>query len=288
MHPRELDVLELFLVGGVIDGPQEFPDVIDRTPDFRNAPVDVQQSIGRFHPCADRIFRGEDGIPGSLRKLADEGEVDASFRNDQWAVAGFPRHEEGGDVRHVAGRGVGVLCGIFLDLLFRDADVVEPLLADFLPRALLHRLLDIVSWPVGEKAINPDADLALGLGMELGLTVDGPGQIPVVLGILDRHDASGGHLARERISLADGLDVRDDLVIQGGDGGAHPVGLLDIVAEDAWTAEGGILPGDVLPKVPAVPSSVLNLGKVRLLVLASIAGNIGAAAVGDEDQVIFL
>ena len=58
-------------------------------------------------------------------------------------------------------------------------------------------------------------------------------------------------LAGEGIALADVLDIGDDLLVQRLDGGAHPVGLLGVVAELVGMAEGRILRGDLAPHIPA-------------------------------------
>ena len=57
--------------------------------------------------------------------------------------------------------------------------MVQPLHADLLAGAVAHGLLDIVAGLVGEQAVDPDAELILGLVAELLLTVQRPAQQPV-------------------------------------------------------------------------------------------------------------
>ena len=56
----------------------------------------------------------------------------------------------------------------------RNADVIQPLAADFLARTVAHCLLYIVALAVGVKRIQPYKHHILILRLELGLTVDGP------------------------------------------------------------------------------------------------------------------
>ena len=123
----------------------------------------------------------------------------------------------------------------------------------------------------------------LGLRAELRLTVDGPAHEPAR--ILDGDDAAGDDMAGERIALADVLDIGDDPLVEGLDGGAHPVGLLGVIAELVGMAEGRILRGDLAPHVPAAAGFDLGVVGGRL-VLAAAGGIFDAAAVGDEDEVV--
>src|SRR5699024_2161332 len=136
-------------------------------------------------------------------------------------------------------------------------DVVEPLFGDLAAGALPHRLLDVVARPVGEETVDPDADLPGVLLFELSLPVDGPAQQP--LRVLTADDAAGDHPAAARVALADGRDVRQDPLVEGGDGGRLPVGLVDVGAELLRPAEGRVLPGDVLPQIPAAAGPHLGI-----------------------------
>src|SRR5699024_12505980 len=69
------------------------------------------------------------------------------------------------------------------------------------------RPLDLPSVPTRRSS-----DLVLRLVAELGLTVDGPAQEPA--GILHGHDAAGNHAAGKGVTLADILDIGNDLLIQ--------------------------------------------------------------------------
>ena len=176
------------------------------------------------------------------------------------------------------------MLGQLLDLLLGHAQVVQPLLADFLAGAIAHGLLHVVAGHVGEQAVEPHAHLSLGLGAELRLPVDGPGEQPA--GVLHRHDAARHHTAGERVALADLLDVRQDLLIQRGHRGALPVALLRIAAELLGAAELRRLGRDLLPQIPAVAGGELG-GEAGRGVLAA-EGGVGHQAAGrDEDEVVF-
>ena len=161
--------------------------------------------------------------------------------------------------------------------------MVQPLHADLLAGAVAHGLFDIIAGLVAEQAVDPDTQLILGLIAELLLTVQRPAEQPA--GVLDRNDAAGDGVTAEGIALADLLDILRDLVIQGGDGGALPVGQLRIRAELFGVAEGRILCGDLLPQIPAVAR--LDGGvETGCLVLGTHGAALDAAAVGDEQQIV--
>ena len=136
----------------------------------------------------------------------------------------------------------------------RHADVVQPLPADLLAGAVPHGLLHVVAFLVGIQGVQPHQHHVLVLRLELGLTVDRPGKIPVVGAVLDGDDAAGGHLAGAGITLADVHDVLDDLLVGGGHGGAHPVGGVHIGAEVVRVAELAVLglSGNGLPHIPGL------------------------------------
>ena len=176
-----------------------------------------------------------------------------------------------------------------VDPILRYADVVQPLPADLFTGAVPHGLLDVVAFPVGVQGIQPHQNHVLVLRLELGLTVDGPGQIPVFGAVLDGDDAAGGHLAGAGVALADVHDVLDDLLVGGGHGGAHPVGGVHIGAErirDCRTRRA--LPERQWPSTyPRIrPRRSSTLGQVGGMGLVAVAGGVGAAAVGDEHQII--
>ena len=99
--------------------------------------------------------------------------------------------------------------------------MIQPLHADLLAGAFAHRFLDIVAGLVAEQRVYPHEAVILGLLTELRLAVDRPAQQPG--GILDGDDAAGDYLTGERVALADLLDIGDYALIQGFNGGAHPV-----------------------------------------------------------------
>ena len=127
--------------------------------------------------------------------------------------------------------------------------MVEPFLAYLLAGAFLHRLLHVIAWLVGEQAVRPYAQLVLRLVAELLLTVQRPAHKPI--GILNGHNAAGHHMAGERVSLADFLNIRRNLHVKRGNGGAHPLRMLRIAAEYVRVAETRVLLGDATPHIPA-------------------------------------
>ena len=66
---------------------------------------------------------------------------------------------------------LALLARQLLDLVGGHTDVVQPLHADLLAGAFPHRLLDEVARLIAEQAVDPDAELVLGLIAELLLTV---------------------------------------------------------------------------------------------------------------------
>ena len=81
-------------------------------------------------------------------------------------------------------------------------------------------------------------------------------------------------------------DVGHDPLVQRGHGGAHPVGLLRVRAEFLRVAEGGVLRGDLLPQIPAI-AGVEHRVQRSGLVLRTDGAVLDAAAVCDEDQIVF-
>ena len=93
-------------------------------------------------------------------------------------------------------------------------------------------------------------------------------------------------MACKRVALADLLDIGNDTVVQRFDCRAHPVRLLGVGAELVGMAERGVLRGNLAPHVPAAAG--FELGVVRCgHVLAAHRGIFHAAAVRDEDQIVF-
>ena len=90
--------------------------------------------------------------------------------------------------------------------------------------------------------------------------------------------------AGERVALADLLDVRRNLAVQG-DGGAHPLGGIRIGAELLRMAKARVLVGDTLPHIPAATGLQVWVpcgGRV----LGPHGGVLHATAVGDEHQIV--
>ena len=108
--------------------------------------------------------------------------------------------------------------------------MIKPFFTDFFTRAVSHRLFDVVARSVGVERIKPDKNAVFILRLELRLTVDRPGQIPVVHAVLNGNDSARGNSARSRVSVADVFDTFDDFVVRRFDGRAHPVGFVRVVA----------------------------------------------------------
>ena len=285
---RELGLAERLLVDRVVAGAQQLTHVILAAPDLRHAAVNVQQRIDRFHTGAHGIFGGEDRVARSLGELADEGEVHGAVGHDLRAVGFLARLEERIDIRHEAGGRVARVMRQRVDAVGRNADVIEPLAADLLAGAVAHGLFHIVAGLARVEGIQPDEHRVLILRLELRLTVDRPGEVPVVGAVLHGHDAARCHLARARVALADAHNVPDDLLVGGCNGRAHPVGRVDVGAELVRIAEFAVLGlrGDRLPHIPRFAEAVLHAGQVGRVGLVAVAGGVGAAAVGDEHQVV--
>ena len=171
----------------------------------------------------------------------------------------------------------------FRDLILGHTDVIQPLHADFAAGAVTHGLFDVIAGLIAEQAVHPDAQLILGLILELLLTVQRPAEQPA--GVLDGDDAAGDGMAAEGVALADLADILRDLVVQRGDGGALPVAQFRLGAELFRVTEGGILCSDLLPQIPAVAG--LDGGvKASGLILCTHGAAFHAAAVGDEQQIV--
>ena len=166
--------------------------------------------------------------------------------------------------------------------------MIEPLAADLFAGALAHGLADVVARTVGVERVQPHEHRVLILRLELRLTVDRPGKVPVLGAVLDRDDAAGRDLALARVAVADVDDVPDDLLVRRGDGRAHPVGGVHVGAELVRVAVFAVLGlrSDVLPHIPALALAVLDAGKVGRVGLVAVAGGIGAAAVRDEHEIV--
>ena len=175
------------------------------------------------------------------------------------------------------------MLGQLFDLILGHTNVVQPFHAQFLAGAVAHGLFDVVAGLITEQAVDPDAQLVLGLVSELLLTVQRPAEQPV--GVLNGDDAACDGVATERVTLADLLDILRDLVVQRSDGGTLPVGVFGVGAELLRVTEGRVLRSDLLPQIPAVAR--LDGGvKAGSLVLCTHGAALHTAAVGDEQQVV--
>lgn len=277
-----------FLIDGVVAGAQKFTHVVLTAPDLRHAAVDVQQRVDGFHAGTHGVFRGEDGVARGFGELTDEREVHGTRRHDLRAVGLLPRLEEGVDIRHEAGRGVAGVVRQGVDSVGRHADVIQPFAADLFAGAIAHGFLHIVALAVGIQRIEPDQHHVLILRFELRLAVDRPGEIPVVRAVLDGDDTTGRDLTGAGVTLADVHNIPDDFLVRGRDGGAHPVGCVNVAAEFFRVAVLAVLClcGDGFPHIPRLAETVPNAGEVGRMGLIAVAGSVGAAAVRDEHEVV--
>ena len=125
------------------------------------------------------------------------------------------------------------------------------------------------------------------LRLELRLTVDCPGKIPVVGAVLNGYNTAGRYLAGAWVAFADIHNMPDNLLVGRRYGCAHPVGGIDIAAEDIRIPKLSMLglSGDGLPHVPRFAAAVVNDRQVRGVSLVAVTGSIGAAALY-EDEII--
>ena len=130
--------------------------------------------------------------------------------------------------------------------------MIQPLTANLFAGAVPHGFLHIVAFLVGIEGIQPYKYHILVLRLELRLTVDRPGEIPVVRAVLDSDDTAGRYLAGTRIPLADFHDILNDLLVGGCHRSTHPVGRVHIRAEFIRIAELTVLSlsGDGFPHIP--------------------------------------
>ena len=134
----KLDFQGRFAVHKLHVAVQELPDVVDAAPDLGHAPVHMEKAVYGFHGGAHGVLSSEDGVPGGLRELSQEGEVDTSVRNHVRAVALCPGHEEGGDIGHHGGNADGAVLRQLRDILHGHAQVVEPFFRNLPAGAFPH------------------------------------------------------------------------------------------------------------------------------------------------------
>ena len=92
------------------------------------------------------------------------------------------------------------------------------------------------------------------------LTIDCPRKIPVIGAVLNGYDTAGRYLAGAWVTLAYIHNIPDNLLVGRGYGCAHPVGGIDIAAEDIRIPKLSMLglSGDGLPHVPRFAATVVN------------------------------
>ena len=166
--------------------------------------------------------------------------------------------------------------------------MVEPLAADLFTGAVPHCLFDIVALFVCVQRIEPHKHGVFILRLKLRLTVDCPGEIPVIGAVLYGDDSASCYLARAGVALAYIHNVTDYFIVGGSHSGAHPVGGVHIRAEFIGVAVFAVLClcRNGLPHIPGFPRAVFNAGKIGSVGLISVAGGVGAAAVGDKYKVV--
>ena len=162
---------DLFAVAKLYGRIEQCTDIIDASPYFGYASVNIEESVNRFHTCTHRILGGEDSITLCFCELSEECEVYCALRNNIGAVAVLTGHKECCDIWHHARNSVCAVFGEVFDLIFGNADMIEPFHTDLFACAVTHRLLYIVADLIGEECIYPDEALILRLASELRLTV---------------------------------------------------------------------------------------------------------------------
>lgn len=195
---------------------------------------------------------------------------------------------KGVDIRHKAGCGIAGLLGESVNFIGRNTNMVQPLAANLFAGAVTHRFFYIVALFIRIERIKPYQNHALILGLELWLTVDCPGKIPVVGAVLNGYNTAGRYLSRAWVAFADIHNIPDDLLVGCRYGCTHPVGGIDIAAEDIRIPELCMLGlgGDGLPHIPRFAAAVVNDRQVRGVGLVAVTGSIGAATVGNEYEII--
>ena len=175
-----------------------------------------------------------------------------------------------------------MIFGEIFDLILRHADVVQPLLADLLAGAFHHGLLDVIAGGGVVQGIHPADIMAVGLALEVGLTVEAVADDPG--GILHRDNAAGAGPAAAQGALADLLHIGRDGVanIHRGRG---ELALLHLAAELVGMAEIVGLSGDLLPQGPAFAGAVLQL-ELGGGVVGADGGVFHVAAQRGEDEVV--
>ena len=214
--------------------------------------------------------------------MTDKCEIHSALRHYLRAVGFFSRLEKGVDIRHKAGCGIAGLLGESVNFIGRNTNMVQPLAANLFAGAVTHRFFYIVALFIRIERIKPYQNHALILGLELWLTVDCPGKIPVVGAVLNGYNTAGRYLSRAWVAFADIHNMPDDLLVGCRYGCTHPVGGIDIAAEDIRIPELSMLGlgGDGLPHIPRFAAAVVNDRQVRGVGLVAVTGSIGAATVG--------
>ena len=278
-----LHIRQRFAIAQTDCGFQQVSDVIHAAPDLRDTAIHVHQRVDRDHRRAHGILRGEYRVPRQFREVAQESEIHRAFGHDFGAISGPARHEIRAGKGHHGGDGLRAVCRQILDLILRDADVIQPLHADFFAGAVPHVLFDVIARHIRIQAVKPYEALILGLAVELRLPVDRPAQKPS--GIPRGADAAGNHLAGQRVALADVPDIGKDPLIQRIHGYTHPFAFIRIAIKLLRMAKGRVLRGDLPPKIEG--SARLDLRPVFAgFVLAANGGVFHIAAVGDEQIVV--
>ena len=93
-------------------------------------------------------------------------------------------------------------------------------------------------------------------------------------------------MAGERVTLTDLLNIRRNLHVKRGHGGAHPLRMLRIAAEHVRVTETWVLLGNATPHVPAAAGLDFRspCGRFGLRAHGRV---FHAATIGDEHQVVF-
>ena len=138
----------------------------------------------------------EDGVTLCLSKLTQESKVHSALGNNVRAVTGLTRHEEGSDIRHHAGDGIGAVFAISSICSSGTPRWYSHSMQISSPVHFAHGLLDEVAGFIGEQTVDPAHKLILRLAAELWLTVKGPAEQPVR--VLYCNDTTGLQRHRRR------------------------------------------------------------------------------------------
>ena len=162
--------------------------------------------------------------------------------------------------------------------------MVQPLRAELLARALIHRLLHIVTEIIpAVEAVDPDQAVVVRLVLELSLAVDRPADEPAR--ILCGDNAARNNPSGERIAVADPLNRIQDLLVRRVNGPGLPARLLDAAEELVRMTEGIVLRRELLPELNRRALAVLNRNDRRVCLIA-VGRAVALRAICHKDKIV--